>query len=516
MDECLTAQQCEQYRYGTMDAASLQRADTHLRGCDRCRTALRMSIAPDTATADATALAIRRLLGTSRVAATLAVCPAPEELNRYVSHSASPVEQEIVKTHLADCALCRDDVAALTALQGEMESFGWDAARQGKATKAPFGLLASLSSFRFPSPPRFGLLQMGLAAVTITVLFVSSNLLLRSATKPLQERIARLEAEVRIVSQTASANTERLHKNQLSQDELRQRLAVQEARTQNATTKQRQAEAQASRAARETERLRLQLATRPSPAAPLMQEPSVIIALHDNRGTVTRDSVGNIRVHGKPLPRSLQKEVDAALRTGDAPLVGIAAELMRTPAAMVLRGNGQRNEAIDVPFALVSPLSVIVDTDRPTFHWKPFTPSAKYTVTVYDKAYNEIATSGWMTSTQWTVLIPLGRGESYTWRVTASENGKESVSPTTPAPEARFRILDASHSTMVRRSRLAPPYKDSPLLLGLLYARVGLVDAARQQFTILVKDNPDSLVAHRLLKSVSPALPSPISTNGAQ
>src|SRR5262249_17270491 len=81
---------------------------------------------------------------------------------------------------------------------------------------------------------------------------------------------------------------------------------------------------------------------------------------------------------------------------------------------------------------------------------------------------------------------------------TALKKGKEIVSPPPNSPEAKFKVLDQSKANDLKRAR---PY-NSHLALGALFAQAGMLEDAEHEFQLLVKANPDSATAQKLLKSV--------------
>jgi hypothetical protein len=103
-----------------------------------------------------------------------------------------------------------------------------------------------------------------------------------------------------------------------------------------------------------------------------------------------------------------------------------------------------------------------------------------------------------LTSLSWTAP-PLARGQVYSWQVKAIRDGQEFIAPRSPAPEAKFRILDRARAAEVVRARRD---YSSHLLLGLLYARAGLLDEAEHELGALQKNNPDVAVVRRLLANV--------------
>ena len=66
--------------------------------------------------------------------------------------------------------------------------------------------------------------------------------------------------------------------------------------------------------------------------------------------------------------------------------------------------------------------------------------------------------------------------------------------------QAKFRVLDAARANELAQARRV--YASWRLVLGLLHARAGLLDEAEREFRALREANPNSELAHRLLKQV--------------
>ena len=98
----------------------------------------------------------------------------------------------------------------------------------------------------------------------------------------------------------------------------------------------------------------------------------------------------------------------------------------------------------------------------------------------------------------------LKRGRVYSWEVTAIKEGREITSPVAPSPPARFKVLDQARLDELERARRT--YAGSHLLLGVLYANIGLVEDAQREFQALAAANPNSEVAKRLALSVKSRL----------
>ena len=136
-------------------------------------------------------------------------------------------------------------------------------------------------------------------------------------------------------------------------------------------------------------------------------------------------------------------------------------------------------------------------SDRPTFSWSPLEGATGYVVEIYDDKLNQIIISPQLTDTSWTPPQSLKRGGIYSWQVTASKGGEEIISPRSPAPPARFRILDQTLANEIVQAQRG--YTSSHLTLALIYAKAGLIDEAEQEFRTLQRANPNSTISRRLL-----------------
>jgi hypothetical protein len=182
----------------------------------------------------------------------------------------------------------------------------------------------------------------------------------------------------------------------------------------------------------------------------------------------------------------------------------VAEQRLEAPPVLAqLRGEGgslRGGPSDGRPFLLLNPVGKVLETASPTFRWEPLAGASSYVVTVADDRLNEVAESGPLTKTEWRLPTPLARGGVYSWQVAALKDGQAITSPVMPAPQAKFMILDRAHSEELRRVRGAAPRYH--LGLGVLYARAGLLDEAEKEFLALMKSNPRSEVARKLLQSV--------------
>ena len=159
---------------------------------------------------------------------------------------------------------------------------------------------------------------------------------------------------------------------------------------------------------------------------------------------------------------------------------------------------GQATDGL--PFKLLAPVGIIVNSNRPTLRWQPLDGANLYTVSVFDSDFNRVAKSDAQSATQWSVPVSLQNGKLYSWEVTALKDNQEVISPVAPAPRAQFRIVERGSLNEIASVRREHPR--SHLTLGVLYARAGLLVEAEREFRALLKDNPQSNVAKRLLRTV--------------
>ncbi len=221
-------------------------------------------------------------------------------------------------------------------------------------------------------------------------------------------------------------------------------------------------------------------------------QPVISIVDADSRIEVGADG----KLTGLIAPR-FERRLIAAL-TNHVVEIPPAVRDLRTRSG-VLMGEG----TIGVPFRLIQPVGRIVESDRPRFSWDGLTGADSYVVSIYDAEFNKVAESSPLRKTGWSPETRLVRGKVYQWQVTAIKAGAEVRSPARPAPDARFMIVDAAAIDEIETAkRLAG---NSKLLLGITYANAGLIDDAEREFRALVRKNPNSEAARKLLNKVRSA-----------
>lgn len=364
-----------------------------------------------------------------------------EELAACVDDSLSPADLEVLESHAGICSHCAAELADLRAFKAEMTTYP-EIERRPAGSPTLLQKIIGLwraSSYRIP-------IRLA-AAATVVLLCVSiATLVLRKDTA----------VPLTVVSELQ-------HKDE----------APAPAKDQGAT----------------------QPPTSPAgPVTPANPATEIAETIHDGggvvTGVVTMDTDGNVTGLDS-LPTAYQKEVKTALKNKrvETPsevrgLIGRAGVLMGSADA----GPG---------FSLIGPVGTSVRAEKPTFRWKPLAGATSYVVSVYDSSFNKIASSESQSGTEWTPVDSLKRGETYSWQVTAIKDGKEIISPAPPAPDAKFKSLDASKVREL--DRVKRMYADSHLVLGVLYQRAGLLDDAEREFKAVCASNPKSQTARKLL-----------------
>lgn len=239
------------------------------------------------------------------------------------------------------------------------------------------------------------------------------------------------------------------------------------------------------------------LANQSSPAPQVSPEDAPVretnYALNDGRLKV--DDKGNVKGL-ENLSSATQSAIKQSLQTGN---ISVTNHSLGGSSGGVLMGEGDADKG--VPFGLETPIGKVVKENQPVLKWKPLKDAVAYSVAIVDDKFNVVAESGKLTTTSWKPSNALARGANYSWQVTATKaDGTEIVSPSSPAPQARFRIIEQNLLDDI--NRLEKSGDPSHLALGVLYAKAGLKREARAEFEKLLKENPDSPLAQKLLQSI--------------
>jgi hypothetical protein len=236
----------------------------------------------------------------------------------------------------------------------------------------------------------------------------------------------------------------------------------------------------------------------PSPSVnitpPTPEIAPALVSLNDGGSTLALDAQGRLTGVDQ-WPSEYRRMAKDALSNQRAPRSPLLAGLSRQGSPLMGGDDGGRR------FAVIEPAGKVLLTDRPAFKWTRLSDADGYVVEVYDAQFKLVSSSPTLTDVSWTAPR-LARGQVYSWQVKAIKGGQEfSIAPRPTAPQAKFRILDQAAAAGIARARR--DFGSSHLLLGLLYARAGLLAEAEQEFRALQKANPDSDAPRKLTASVS-------------
>jgi anti-sigma factor RsiW len=478
----ITTETAERYCLRRLPPAEWLSVQTHAAGCEECRAKLAHAVDVDGSLQQVRADLSAEPDGSESEPQHLAY----EQVAAYVDGTLDEVEREIADSHFAVCRDCADDLTDLRRYQ----TIGV-ARRTTTAEAAPSGLTATaktlwqrFSSFSFA--PSFGtLLPTAAAASVVAIILLGVWIAVRTSRQPNGNEVVKV-------------NAPKESDRAVPQDGAPSNVGTNAADRTSAPTPDRASPTgvddvhpPASQQATRAPQQRVETGGSASPSS--------VIALNDGGQQVTLDQQGNLRgLEG--LPASVRQTVRRSLETQRVE----NPRTLESPggAGGVLMSGGANVSG--VPFALVEPVGKIVHSDRPQLRWKPLEGAVSYTVAIVNANFRVVEQSQALSTTQWTPVQPLARGANYYWQVTATlPDGSEVTSPTSPAPQAKFRVLD--ESTFDDLKLLEKAQADSHLARGVLYAKAGLMDEAVAEFEKLVKANPRSPVARKLLQSAQKA-----------
>lgn len=359
-----------------------------------------------------------------------------QHLEPYVDGTANDIDREIVESHIAQCSQCADELRDLLAFKQQ-------------PAIAIAGDDAVTSSRWKQWLPRWPLLSnpVWATAVVIAVLILAMGVFLWTTYRA--RRVERAE--------TGSSESD----------------------------KQQQAGAKEQPAPAPT--------AHTSPENKTLPREAPLITLNDAGGQILMNQRGQLEGLDD-LPPELKESVERALATRRL-RASPALSGWSTGAGNLRSGLEEQNT-----FAPLEPMDVVIETDRPKFRWQALEGARQYIVTIYDAKFREVASSGPIVGTEWTVPTPLERGVTYSWQISALKDGKTIVSPKPPLREARFRILD--QGAMVALAKLKKSSGSSHLVMGVFYWKHGLIEESEREFHALAQANPNSSVAAELLASI--------------
>jgi hypothetical protein len=445
MSEHLSKTQFARYAGRTLNSDELLAVDRHLASCDACYAQFTSSLPG----------------GVTVSAPSLESIEEPfhldydQHLKPYVDGQSNEIDREIVKSHVALCSACADDLKDLQAFSNQPVHRRID--RTSNVGPAPWKQW--LPQWHWPrlsvSPPAVAfVLVIFILGITLAVLMWT----MRPASGPLRQAGPTATPEVDKPS-TATDSPAPTSGEEISADN-------------------------ASKDAGQPERKRVE---------PRFPGEGSLLALNDGGGQVSLNRKGQM-VGLEELPPDLRQTVAHVLTTRRLEVSPGLRDLAESSRS--LRGGLEERNTLQ----LLAPVGSVIESDRPTFRWRALEGAGDYTVRIYDSNLRDVESSGPLAGAEWTVPRPLERGVTYSWQIRAVKDGETVISPKPPAPEARFRVLD--QESVVALENAKQLHGNSHLAMGVLYWKHGLIDEAEREFQALVSANPDSPVAAQLLESL--------------
>jgi hypothetical protein len=216
-----------------------------------------------------------------------------------------------------------------------------------------------------------------------------------------------------------------------------------------------------------------------------------VVSVKDGANEIALDKAGNV-TGVESLPAESRMAVKSALEGEKLDRPDVLDDL--ATAQVAVRGpNG-----VEEPMKIVYPRNAVIAEAQPKLRWAASRTAAAYRIEIADEGFHQVAKSQDLPASTltWTPTSPLKRGMVYTWTIRAvNQNGALS----SVTSQGKFKVLAEDGNSRLNRLKFT---SQSHLALGLFYAREGMIAQAEREFGVLVKENPDSSVAKRLLSEV--------------
>ena len=441
----LSDSEMRRYRERAMEADELVPASDHLLSCPECSE---RSSGPD-------------LKGVySFVRSSLETSPDDhllfEQLAGYSDNALDAHEREAVERHLVACEECEADVDGFLDLSALMSTREEGSRFSTVRSVSPLPTLKErLSAFWQAATYRSllaALNQRPIIQMTAVILIVS--LVIWGVTRSTQRRINDLTLEIK----------------QLQGENNSMREAASNADAQIASL------IKQNEGVRREDGNPLQMAVR----------------LNDGIGRVAFDETGSVQGL-EALPVELRNTVQTALQNGRLQIA--AAPAVKIGRVGTLLGPGDAET-----FKLITPVNSVVLSNLPAFRWEALPGATGYTVLVRDIHTGREIESEQLSDTQWTPKEALARGHTYAWMVEAIKDGRRLRAPALNLPYAGFKVLDQQLLENIQRAQTS--WGHSHLVMGVVYAKAGLKDAARKELKEVQAANLDAVVVNKLIRSL--------------
>jgi hypothetical protein len=476
MSEHLSTLQLRHLTARTLPAAELTALASHIASCDACKEQFRLT---------------RR---TRAVDASLSFTLAPEawlrhehlqyeQIASYIEGGLDAEEREIADLHLRGCVGCAEDVRSLREFRRRIApemSVSYGPAEKAEARKA---LRPAAGWLGWRWKPAYA---AALALAFVTFALVAALIFKDQGAENQQANVSQPEGS-RSVPESGGAPAVGQQQTSGGNGGTVANVASASNNSGAGSTPAVKPPRTAPTQVRSSRAARNGVANRPAVAATTAE-------LNDGDNRITIDGTGNATGLSRLTPAD-EKIIRETLLAQNLSRPAELSELAGEQSA--LRGGPTAPQS----FRLYAPARAVTADDRPTFRWAAMPGATSYRVYVGDPDNNEVANSGELSPsvTEWTPGAPLARGKVYTWAVIAKVNGKDVISPAPSQAEMRFKVLSADAHNELKSLQ---NNTRSHLALGVFYARAGMLDEAEREFRALVRLNPTSPLAAKLLRSV--------------
>ncbi|HZP81833.1 MAG TPA: hypothetical protein VFB21_09370 [Chthonomonadaceae bacterium] len=199
----------------------------------------------------------------------------------------------------------------------------------------------------------------------------------------------------------------------------------------------------------------------------------------------------NVQVKDQSLQIARLSESEAVLQQMPLP----TPDWMQARESGIVRGGGGP-ETSAPQIVLLRPVHTALLDTTPTLECRPVSGATGYQISLEREGSNEeVPAPKPLAATRWQVETPLQPGAVYKWAVTA-QRGNELLR----SPVATFYILSVAEQREIATAR--QKYAQSPLTLGAVYARLGMLDEAEQQFRLAAHSASHPAVAKRWLQEI--------------
>lgn len=159
-----------------------------------------------------------------------------------------------------------------------------------------------------------------------------------------------------------------------------------------------------------------------------------------------------------------------------------------------LRGSGPETQTPQI--VLIRPVNTAISETKPVLECRPEPGAKGYAVSLEeDGTLAEIPAPKPLSATRWQVETPLAPGKVYKWAVSA-QRGSERLH----SPFVKFYVLSEAENREVEKAR--HEYANSPLTLGVVYARLGMLAEAEKQFRAAASIEAVQPIARRWLQEL--------------